>query len=53
MRMSLRTYRRFPFWIVPLAVGIVVMLMPFMGVARGTLRLTISIALPASVMSTT
>lgn len=45
MRLSLRTFRRFPFWVVPLAVGILVMLMPFVGVSRGTLRLTISIAL--------
>ncbi|MGN7860904.1 branched-chain amino acid ABC transporter ATP-binding protein/permease [Microbacterium sp. 22303] len=43
--MSLSTYRRFPFWVFPLAIGVLVMLMPFLGVARGTLRLTISIAL--------
>jgi branched-chain amino acid transport system permease protein len=47
MRMSLRRYRSLPFWIIPLALGLVVMMMPFLGFSRGTLRLTISIALLA------
>jgi branched-chain amino acid transport system permease protein len=44
-RIPLRVYRRTPFWIAPLVIGIVVLLMPFYGVERGTLRITVSIAL--------
>ncbi len=47
MKLSMRTYKRFPFWIIPLAIGLVVMALPFMGANRGTLRLVISIALLA------
>lgn len=43
--LSLRAYRRLPFWIVPLLAGIVVMLLPLLGAPRGTLRLMVSIAL--------
>jgi branched-chain amino acid transport system permease protein len=44
-RMSVDTYRRLPLWLLPLAGGFLVMAMPSLGISRGTLRLTISIAL--------
>jgi branched-chain amino acid transport system permease protein len=47
MRIPLRLYRRLPFWILPLIGGLVVMLLPFLGAPRGTLRLVVSIALLA------
>jgi branched-chain amino acid transport system permease protein len=47
MRIPLRLYRRLPFWILPLVGGLVVMLLPFLGAPRGTLRLVVSIALLA------
>lgn len=43
--LSMRAYRRFPFWIFPLAIGLFVLLLPFLGAPRGTLRLVIDIAL--------
>ncbi|KAA9156302.1 branched-chain amino acid ABC transporter ATP-binding protein/permease, partial [Microbacterium lushaniae] len=45
LRLPNRVYRRFPFWIVPLALGLAVMALPFIGAERATLRLVISIAL--------
>lgn len=43
--LSLRASRRFPFWIAPLLVGVVILLLPVLGAPRGTLRLMVSIAL--------
>lgn len=45
MKMSPRTFRRVPWWIIPLVVGLSVMLLPFLGAPRGTLRMVTSIAL--------
>lgn len=45
MKMSLRTFRRVPWWIIPLVLGLAVMLLPYLGAPRGTLRLVTSIAL--------
>lgn len=46
-RIPNRIYRRFPFWVIPLGLGLLVMMMPFLGFERGMLRLVISIALLA------
>ena len=43
--LSLRASRRLPFWILPLLVGVVVMLLPVLGAPRGTLRMMVTIAL--------
>lgn len=43
--LSLRNSRRLPFWILPLLVGVVAMLLPVLGAPRGTLRMMVTIAL--------
>lgn len=40
-----RTYRRAPFWMAPLVVGVIIMLLPLFGAPRGTLRMMVTIAL--------
>lgn len=47
VKMSNRTYMRAPFWLIPLAFGIAVLLMPLYLPDAGTLRLVVSIALLA------
>jgi len=44
-KLSNETYRRGPLWVLPLALGLVVMVLPFLGIDAGTQRITVSVAL--------
>jgi len=47
MRIPLHVFARAPFWLIPLATGVVVVLLPFLGAAPATLRIIVSICLLA------
>ncbi|MFA5608369.1 MAG: branched-chain amino acid ABC transporter ATP-binding protein/permease [Leucobacter sp.] len=45
VKMSYRKFVRTPFWILPIALAAVLLVLPFTGVSNGTLRIIVSIAL--------
>src|SRR5690606_20918735 len=51
MKISHATYLKAPFWLIPLAVGIIFLALPFIGTANATLRIIVSIALMAMLVA--